>query len=315
MTSTLKWLRLLSDPNRVRILLLLEREELSVAELQEILSTGQSTISTHLSQLRNSDLVEDRRTGKHVLYRLKAQRGAAAATLEQLLGVLRQGVSEISGAERDADALALVLQKRKDHIRSYFDELAGRFGREYVPGRSWQGLAETLLQLMPPMTIADLGAGEGAFSQLLARRAEKVIAVDNSEKMIEYGSELARKHGVENLEYRQGDLEDLPINGATVDLAFLSQSLHHAPHPGKAVTEACRILKPGGRIVVLDLLRHHFEETRELYADLWLGFSEVEVRGFLTGAGFTDVLTSIVHREEETPHFETLLAVGHKARG
>lgn len=310
MPSILKNLRLLADPSRLRILLLLEREELSVAELQEILGMGQSRISTHLAQLKQAGLVEDRRNGKSILYRLKPS--AQANGFSELLGVLRQAAAEIPEAEQDSEALRLALRRRQDKMRAYFDELAGKFGRNYVPGRSWQGLAETMLTLMPPMVIADLGAGEGTFSQLLARRSKKVIAVDNSEKMVEYGQELAAKHGIKNLEYRKGDLEDVPIRDAAVDLAFFSQALHHAQHPDRAVTEAWRILKPGGRIVVLDLLRHNHEEARELYADLWLGFTEVEVTRFLRQAGFKNIETSIVHSEEAAPHFETLLAVGDK---
>ena len=310
MASILKNLRLLADPSRLRILLLVEREELSVAELQEILGMGQSRISTHLAQLKQAGLVEDRRNGKSILYRLK--HGVLSNGFSEMLSVLRQAAAEIPEAEQDSEALRLALRRRQDKMRSYFDELAGKFGRNYVPGRSWQGLAETLLTLMPPMVIADLGAGEGTFSQLLARRSKKVIAIDNSEKMVEYGRELARKHGVKNLEYRKGDLEEVPIRDATVDLAFFSQALHHAQHPERAVAEAMRILKPGGRIVVLDLLRHSYEEARELYADLWLGFTEVEVTRFLRQAGFKNIETSIVHSEEDAPHFETLLAVGDK---
>jgi ubiquinone/menaquinone biosynthesis C-methylase UbiE/biotin operon repressor len=310
MPSILKNLRLLADPSRLRILLLVEREELSVAELQEILGMGQSRISTHLAQLKQAGLVEDRRNGKSILYRLK--RSAQFNGFSQMLGVLRQAAAEIPEAEQDSEALRLALRRRQDKMRAYFDELAGKFGRNYVPGRSWQGLAETLLTLMPPMVIADLGAGEGTFSQLLARRSKKVIAVDNSDKMVEYGREMALKHGVKNLEYRKGDLEEVPIRDATVDLAFFSQALHHAQHPERAVAEAWRILKPGGRIVVLDLLRHNYEEARELYADLWLGFTEVEVTRFLRQAGFRNIETSIVHSEEDAPHFETLLAVGDK---
>jgi ArsR family transcriptional regulator len=310
MASILKNLRLLADPSRLRILLLVEREELSVAELQEILGMGQSRISTHLAQLKNAGLVEDRRTGKSILYRLKS--GAQSNGFSQMLGVLRQAAAEIPEADQDSEALRLALRRRQDKMRAYFDELAGKFGRNYVPGRSWRGLAEALLALLPPMLIADLGAGEGTFSQLLARHAKRVIAVDSSEKMVEYGRELARKHGVKNLEYRKGDLEALPIRDGTVDVAFFSQALHHAPHPDRAATEAWRILKPGGRIVVLDLVRHNYEEARELYADLWLGFSEVEVTRFLRQAGFKDIATSVVHAEEEAPHFETLLAVGSK---
>lgn len=300
--SILKSLRVLSDPNRLRLLLLLEREELSVAELQEILSSGQSRISTYLAQLRQADLVEDRRQGKNILYRMKD--GAPVAD------VLHAAACEIPEAAEDTKALQLVLEKRRDKVRRYFDELAGRFGRDYVPGRSWKGLAETLLQLMPPMVIGDLGAGEGTFSQLLAQRAQKVIAVDNSDKMVEFGARLAKENGLTNLEYRLGDLESPPIEDSSLDLAFFSQSLHHALHPRQAVAAAHRLLKPGGRIVILDLKRHHFEQAREMYADTWLGFSEVELRAFLEEAGFVKVETWIVDREKQTPAFETILAIG-----
>jgi len=273
MALSLKSFRLLGDPARVRLLLLLEREELSVAELQEILARGQSQISTHLSQLKQAGLIEDRRTGKNIFYSLKPATGAEGKVVVQLMSVLRQAVADIPEAEQDAAALKLVIGKRRDKMRNYFDSLAGKFGREYLPGRSWEGLAEVLLRLMPPMLIADLGAGEGTFSQLLALRAKRVIAIDNSEKMIEFGGKLARSHGLHNLEYRLGDLESVPIEDGAVDLAFFSQSLHHALHPGKAVEEAFRIVRPGGRIAILDLLRHQFEEAREMYADVWLGFT------------------------------------------
>lgn len=306
MPSILKSLRLLAEPSRVRILLLLEREELSVAELQEILGMGQSTISTYLAQLRAAELVEDRRTGKNSMYSIKP--GAP----REMFGLLRNAVEEIPEAADDAEALALVLAKRQDRVRAYFDELAGKFGKQYVPGRSWQGLAETLLMLMPPLVIADLGAGEGTVSELLARRAKRVIAVDNSEKMVEYGSELAHSHGVKNLEYRLGDLEALPIAKGEVDVALFGQSLHHAQHPARAMAEAFRVLKPGGRVLVLDLMKHHFEEARTLYADLRLGFTKVELQRLLTEAGFKNVQSSVVHRETEAPYFETVLAVGDK---
>jgi ubiquinone/menaquinone biosynthesis C-methylase UbiE/biotin operon repressor len=306
MPSILKSLRLLADPNRLRILLLLAAEELSVAELQEILGLGQSTISTQLSQLKNAGLIEDRRAGKNNLYRM--QQPAA----HNVLPMIRQAAAEIPEASRDQAALQLTLRKRQDKSRAFFDEMAGRFGREYVPGRSWKGLAEALLKLMPPMVVADLGAGEGTFSLLLAQRAKKVIAVDNSEKMVEYGTALAKKQGVKALEYRLGDLESVPIEDGSVDLAFFSQSLHHAIHPRRAIEEAWRILKPGGRIAVLDLVKHRFEEARELYADTWLGFSEVELESLLQEGGFVNVQTDLVHKESEAPYFQTLLAVGDK---
>ena len=304
MASILKSLRLAGDPNRLRLMLLLEQEELSVAELQEILGKGQSQISTHLAQLKQAGLVDDRRTGKNAFYRLMAPR--------ELMELLRRARPEVPEAEQDHEALRLALRRRQDKVRRYFDELAGKFGRQYMPGRSWKGIAEALLKLMPPLVIADLGAGEGTISQLMAQRAKKVIAIDNSEKMVEFGSELAKKHGIRNLEYRLGELEDVPIRSATVDVAFLSQALHHARHPERALAEAWRILKPGGQIAILDLNRHHFEEAREIYADLWLGFTELEIERYLKGAGFRNVETAIVHREQEPPYLETVLATGEK---
>jgi ubiquinone/menaquinone biosynthesis C-methylase UbiE/DNA-binding transcriptional ArsR family regulator len=303
--SLVKVLRVVADPNRLRILLLLRDEELSVAELQEILVMGQSTISTHLSQLKQVGLVEDRRTGKSSLYKLTAD-----GTQGVLDGLLTQARGEISEAAPDRAAMRRVVKKRQDKMRSFFDSVAGRLGKDYVPGKSWKGVAEALLRLMPPMVIADLGAGEGAFALLLAQRATKVIAVDTSAKMIEVGREQALRHGVKNVEYRLGDMEELPIEDGAVDLVFFSQSLHHALHPERAVHEARRILAPGGRIVILDLIKHRFEEAREMYADEWLGFSETELEAMLEKAGFCNVQTSVVHKEAETPQFQTLLAVG-----
>ncbi len=309
MASIVKILRVVADPNRLRILLLLKGEELSVAELQEILVMGQSTISTHLSQLKQAGLVEDRRTGKSSLYRLSAPTPAGGSPLEQILDAASR---EIPEAAADFAAMRRVVKKRQDKMRTFFDSVAGRLGKDYVPGKSWKSLAEALLRLMPPMVIADLGAGEGAFALLLAQRAKKVIAVDTSAKMIEVGRDQALRNGVKNVEFRLGDMEDLPIADLEVDLVFFSQSLHHALHPERALEEAHRILAPGGRIVILDLARHRFEEAREIYADEWLGFSEAELEAMLQKAGFTSLTCSVVDKEQEAPQFQTLLAVGDK---
>jgi ubiquinone/menaquinone biosynthesis C-methylase UbiE/DNA-binding HxlR family transcriptional regulator len=309
MPSITKTLRVLADANRLRILLLLKGEELSVAELQEILAMGQSTISTHLSQLKQTELVEDRRIGKSNLYRLAAGTSDANNLLGQLLG---QAKDETPEAASDQAAMRRVLKKRQDKTRAFFDSVAGRLGKNYVPGKSWKSLAEALLRLMPPLVVADLGSGEGAFALLLAQRAKKVIAVDASAKMIEVGREQALRHGVKNIDYRLGDMEELPLADAEVDLVFFSQSLHHALHPLRAVAEAQRILRPGGRIVILDLVKHRFEEAREMYADEWLGFSESDLESMLTSSGFVNVETTIVDKEPETPQFQTLLASAGK---
>jgi ArsR family transcriptional regulator len=300
----LKSLKLLTDPTRLRILLLLEAEALSVADLQELLGMGQSRISTQLSQLKGGGLVRDERSGKHNFYR--------SEMAPALTSLAKEAAKELPEVAKDAAALRHLQRKRRDKTRAYFDELAGRFGKDYVPGRSWKGLAEALLKVTNHGVVADLGAGEGTLAQMLARQAERVIAVDLSPKMVEFGSELARRHDLKNLEYRLGDIEEPPLDDASVDLAFLSQALHHAGSPQKALEQAFRIVKPGGQLVVLDLLQHSFEEARELYADIWLGFGEGELAAMLEKAGFIEIDTAVVDRESEPPNFQTLLAVARK---
>jgi ArsR family transcriptional regulator len=226
--------------------------------------------------------------------------------------LLDAAAREIAEVRRDESALAIIVEKRDDKARAYFNQLAGRFGRTYCPGRTWEGVAHLLFDLIPPIIVADLGAGEGTISQLLAQRARRVIAVDNSEKMVEYGGRLAREHGFANLEYRLGDLEQPPIDPGTVDLALLSQALHHAEDPKRAIVAAHRILQNGGRIAILDLLQHQFEEARELYADRWLGFSEADLHCFLSDAGFREIRIMLAAREPQPPHFQTLLATATK---
>jgi SAM-dependent methyltransferase len=301
MPSTIKSLKLLSDATRLRIVSLLIQDALSVAELQEILGMGQSRISTQLSQLKQAGLVNDERSGKSNVY--------SACLPTELLAIAKQAAAEIAEISADSQALSHILSKRKDYARAYFDELAGRFGKDYVPGRSWKALAEALIKALNYRVVADLGAGEGTLSQLLAQRAEKVIAVDLSPKMVDYAQNLAIANGLCNVEFRIGDIENPPIDADSVDLAILSQALHHAENPQKALDAAYQILRPGGCLIVLDLLQHHFSEARELYADRWLGFSESELATMLEKSGFSRIETLIADREESAPKFQTLLAV------
>jgi ubiquinone/menaquinone biosynthesis C-methylase UbiE/biotin operon repressor len=310
MPSTINFLRTVADPTRLRLMLLLEHDELSVAELQEILGMGQSRISSHLAQLKRAGAVTDRRAGKKVYYALNnSQSNGTRARAQELVHAMAR---EIPETKRDRTGLKLALRKRQDKAREYFDELAGKFGRSYVPGRSWEALAHTLITLLPAMTVADLGAGEGTLSQLLAKTARKVIAVDNSPKMVAFASQLAKKHGLKNLEYRLGDMQDPPIAKNSVDLVIFSQALHHAARPERAIGHAHSILRKNGRIVILDLLSHRFERARELYADHWLGFSEVQLHEFLENTGFKNIDVRLVAREKQSPNFQTIFATGVK---
>lgn len=309
MSLTLKALRALSDPTRMRLAALLENQELSVHELQAITRLGQSRISTHLGLLQDCGFLDSRREGKRAFYRIAEH---ISPQLKSTLQLALAGSQELPEGAADQHNLKRILAQRNESAQQYFNQVAGRFDRSYGPGRSWQAFGHLLLRILPPLVIADLGSGEGLLSELLARRAKKVIAVDNSERMVEFGSAKAKKNGIKNLEFRLGDLGNPPIDPATVDLVVLSQALHHAESPAIAIKSAFRILKPGGQLIILDLLAHQFEQARELYGDRWLGFAEGDLHRWLTEAGFKKIEVTMVAQEDQPPNFETVLAVGSK---
>lgn len=302
-------LKTLADPTRLRILNLLSQDELSVAELQDALDMAQSRISSQLAVLRQSELVADRREGKKSFYSLSPNIPTSEATLLQAALSAAKDSPEI---QEDRANLNHVIAKRRQQAEEYFNLIAGRLGKNYCPGRSWEGIGHFLLYLVPKIRVVDLGAGEGLISQLLARRAEHVYCVDSSTRMVEVGTELAKRNKLDNLEYILGDIEETSLPDQSVHLALLSQALHHALHPERAISEAFRLLKPGGRLVILDLKEHTFEKAHELYADRWLGFSENKLHQWLREAGFDAVEVTNVAKEEEEPQFETLLASGIK---
>lgn len=309
MFSTLKSLRALSDPTRLRILALLAQSELSVNELQEITRMGQSRISTHLGLLQESELLESRREGKRSFYKINPNCGEVG---REFIDLAVRGAKELSDYSADVLNLKRALQRRTQEAEVYFNHVAGRFDRSYGPGRSWQAFGHLLLRILPPLVIADLGSGEGLMSELLARRAKKVIAVDNSEKMVTFGANKAKKNKLKNLEFRLGDLEQPPIEPESVDLAILSQALHHAANPARAIKSAHAIVRPGGQIMILDLLQHNFEQARTLHGDCWLGFAESDLHHWLEEAGFKKIEINIVAREEQPPNFQTVLAGAEK---
>ena len=309
MSSTLKSLRALADPTRLRIIALLERDELSVNELQEITRMGQSRISTHLGLLQDAGLLQSRRDGKRTFYKWREDADAVAREFIQLAV---RGAKETGEHAADRLNLKRILARRNEQAQAYFNHIAGRFDRVYGPGRSWQAFGHLLLRILPPLVVADLGSGEGLLSELLARRCKKVIAVDNSEKIVAFGAAKAKKNGLKNLEFRLGDLENPPVEPQSVDLVILSQALHHAAIPADAISSAHKMLRSGGQIMILDLLQHNFQKARELYGDRWLGFAESDLHRWLEDAGFKKVEISVVAREEQPPHFQTVLASGVK---
>ena len=309
MSKILKHLRALADPTRLRIVALLEHDELSVTEIQEITRLGGSRISTHLGLLADCALVKSRREGKRTFYKLNL---IFDNVIGKSLELAIHGAKELAEFNGDQINLKRVIARRKEQAQVFFNQVAGRFDRIYGPGRSWQAFGHLLLRMLPSINVADLGAGEGLLSELLARRCRKVIAVDNSEKIVAFGVAKAKKYGLKNLEFRHGDLQNPPIEAGSMDLVILSQALHHAEKPAIALCSAYKILKSGGQILILDLLKHNFDKARELYGDHWRGFAESDLHRWLEEAGFIKIEINIVAAEEEPPFFQTILASGEK---
>jgi len=300
-------LRLLADPTRSRMLHLLHRGELAVGELQEILGLPQSRISTHLALLRKGGLVVDRRDGKKSFY------AVARGLPDSVSGIVEAALAASAHepkAAADQRSWQRIVEKRRQKAEQHFNLVADRLGRNYCPGRSWEAIGQMLFLLTPKVRIADLGAGDGTLSRLLARQAESVHCVDSSPRMVQVGRALAKKEQLRNLTYVLGNIEKVPLPDRSIDLALLSQALHHAENPRQALAEAFRILKPGGRLIVLDLRAHRFEKARELYADRWLGFKENELHDWIEEAGFAQSEVRVVAKETKEPGFETILATG-----
>lgn len=306
MSDILDIFKALADEGRLRILRAIDQAELSVAELVQALEMPQSTVSRHLKPMREAGLVASRRDGTSVYY----NRGELFRD-DAFARILNERLKEMSVANRDAAAVERVLDLRRKKSREFFDEIAGRYGSLTEPGGGWQALAAGLAAGFAGKRVADLGCGEGALALLLARFAGEVVAYDQSEKMLDLVSEQATEQNVrEHLELKVGNLENLTLDDQAFDAVFISQALHHTSVPEDVIKMAANGLKAGGQLVILDLLRHEHEWTREEWADQWLGFDPLEIREWLEGAG---VEPSVVDSlPGSTPDLSVLIVVGIK---
>ena len=305
--------RLLGDEGRLRLLRVLARQRLNVTELTGVLGLAQSGISRHLGLLKDAGLVEEERDGGFSYYQLApALRAAGDSPLRAMLD--RQFAASADDPMLRADDARLheVLRVRKENFEGH----AGpdtRDARQLVPGRSWAAWSRALGMLLPPLRVADLGCGEGYLTVEAARWASRVIAVDRSDAVLRRARGLAERRHVTNVTWKRGELEHLPIADHQVDVAMLSQALHHAQEPARAVAEAARITAPGGRVVVLDLRTHHETWVRSKLGDRVLGFADAELKRLLTSAGLRDVRVAVGARKTGDP-FTVLLASGAKKK-
>jgi SAM-dependent methyltransferase len=302
--------RLLGDEARLRLLRVLDKDRFNVKELTGILGLAQSGVSRHLGLLKESELVIEERDGAYSFYRLSPEiRDQSKSALWPLLQAQFEAASGSAIVKADEARLQEVLRLRRENFEHVGPDT--RDGRQLVPGRSWAAWSRALGLLLPALEVADLGCGEGYLTVETARWARHVTAIDRSNGVLARASALAERKKLTNITWKKGELEKVPIESASIDVALLSQALHHASEPTEALNEAWRILKPGGRLLILDLRPHDETWVREKLGDRWFGFSDEQLSGLLARAGFTDVRVALGARRTNDP-FAVLLAVGSK---
>lgn len=276
----------LADATRSRMLLLLDRTELTVSELCAVLQLPQSTVSRHLKTLADASWVSSRREATSRYYTLALdERGAAS---RRLWSLLREQVAGTPGADQDARRLKGVLARRQTKSQEFFDSAAGQWdklrGEMFGRGLHLQALPALLDETW---TVGDLGCGTGQLAAAIAPFVAKVIAVDRSAEMLQTARRRVRE--IPGVEVRRGQLEALPIDDGALDVATLVLVLHHVPDPAAALAEAARVLRPGGRLLIVDMLPHDRDEYRQQMGHVWLGFADDQLRRLLSAAGFEKV--------------------------
>ena len=298
--------RLLSDSTRLRLLRILARDRFNVTELTGILGVAQSNVSRHLGLLKDARLVTEEREAGYVYYRVAEDaRSNGHAPLWALLDTHFESAGADRAVRADDARTQEVLRLRKENFDTHGDP------RQLVPGRSWAAWARALGHLLPPLDVVDIGCGEGYLTLEAARWARSVVAIDRSDEVLERAKALARRRRVTNVTWKKGDIAKLPLKDESVDVALLSQSLHHASHPERALAEATRVVKPAGRVLVLDLREHDQAWVRNRFGDHHLGFTSAQLESLLRDAGLADVRVSIGASKAGDP-FAVLIASGVK---
>ncbi|MEV8519640.1 metalloregulator ArsR/SmtB family transcription factor [Dyella marensis] len=298
-------LRLLADPTRVRLLALLEREELTVAELAAVLRLAQPRVSTHLAKLKEAELVRDRRAGVSAYYRANRE---GDERQHDLIRSLRDSIDDALLRE-DAARLPAVLAQRASEA-GWADTVAGDMERHYSPGRTWETLARSLLQLLETGDVLDIASGDGITAELLAPHARSIVCVDSSERVAEAAAQ--RLQPFAHVEVRQGDMHALELGERRFDLVLMLHALTYAEQPAKAVAEASRLLRPGGRLLAVTLGKHDHRAVVEPFDHRNLGFAQEELSGYARRAGLEDISCTRLSRERKAPHFEVISLLARK---
>ena len=306
LAATTELLHLFGDPTRVRLLALLARHELTVAELTGILEVGQSRVSTHLGRLREAGLLRDRRNGASTVYALN---GTMPQDARGLWTLLERQIDDTVLAS-DARRCEELLQAR-DSGAGWPDAVAGQMERHYSPGRTWEATARAFLGLARLGDVLDGGSGDGTIAQLVVPRARSVTCLDRSPRVLSAARQ--RLSDAPNVRYLLGDLAAIPARAERFDHVLLFNVLTSAQQPARLVAEAARVLRPGGGITLVALDAHHHADVTGRYGHLHPGFKPAVVRRMLTQAGLTIDACGVTSRERRQPHFQVITAFARKA--
>jgi len=299
-------LKVFADPTRVRLLALLENEELTVAELSAITRLAQPRVSTHLARLKDAGLVRDRRAGVSAYYRFDH------VALDPAQRALWQALSTGSDdpmLRQDAEQVAGILALRAAD-QNWADAVAGDMERHYSPGRTWEALARSALPLLETGDVLDVASGDGVLAELLAPHAGRYVCVDTNPRVVAAARERLRKFP--DVDVIEGDMHALPLEDASFDLAILMHALTYAEKPDQAVMDTARVLRPGGRLLLSSLVQHEHRAVVEAYGHANLGFTEQELHHFIAKAGLELTSAEIVTREKRPPHFEVISMIAKK---
>lgn len=292
--------RLLADPTRLRLLLLLDQEELSVAELAGITQLAQPRVSTHLAKLKEAGLVSDRRDGVFVYYRIAS--AIADPGLKELWGLLRQNTADPL-IHQDIERIAQVLSSRTGG-GTWADSVAGDMERHYSPGRTWEATARGLVHLLAPGDVLDIASGDGALAELLAPTARTIVCLDLSERVAEAGRR--RLHACRNVSFEVGDMHALPMGDSSFDTVLLMHALTYTRAPATVFAEAARVLRCGGKFLAVTLRRHRHEKAVEPYNHVNLGFTTQQLEQLARKAGLKVQACAVSATERRTPNFSVL---------
>lgn len=306
LATTASMLRLLSDPTRARLLSLLQMEELTVAEMATVLQLAQPRVSTHLAKLKEAGLVHDRRAGVSAYYRLNNDPGS---DLDGLLAVITDTLDDAL-LDQDRDRLPMVLANRAE-AQGWADSVAGDMERHYSPGRTWETLARSLLQLLQSGDVLDIASGDGVLAELLAPHAHSVTCIDSSARVVSAAHKRLQSFG--NVDVIESDMHALKLGRKRFDLVLIMHSLTHTDQPEKVLGEAARVLKPGGRLLAVTLARHVHRAVVEPFDHRNLGFHVNELTHMTHDCGLEVIDCKRISRERKPPHFEILSLLARKS--